>query len=164
MNGLNKSSKQGISALPTILLLSGIILEVVIAGLTVAYFFNRSLLSEQLSTEALKAAESGAHDAISRVNDFINCPDSQTYNASSSCPSLYKYTFIDSSEADQDRIACVSIGSITGGKMTIYSRGTAFTRNKTIETILGIATTTATVDVQSFKEIETPTGVFNACD
>ena len=48
--------------------------------------------------------------------------------------------------------------------MTIYSRGTAFTRNKTIETILGIATTTATVDVQSFKEIETLTGVFDACD
>src|SRR3990167_7174152 len=99
MNGLNKSSKQGISALPTILLLSGIILEVVIAGLTVAYFFNRSLLSEQLSTEALKAAESGAHDAISRVNDFINCPDSQTYNdPNAKCPSLYEYTFIDGSD------------------------------------------------------------------
>ena len=165
INKLNKKREQGISALPTILMLSGIILEVVVAGLVVAYFFNRSLLSEQLSVEAMKAAESGAHDAISRINDYINCPDSTTYNdTAAKCPDVYEYFFIDSSEPSQDRIACVAIGNITGGKITIYSRGTAFTRNKTIEVILGIATTTATVEVQSFKEVEIPLGVFNDCD
>lgn len=155
-----KNSRQirGISALPTILLLSGIILEVVVAGLALTYYFNRTLLNEQLSAQALKAAETGAHDAISRVNDYINCPDSATFNdANAKCPSVYVYTLTDSS-------ACVAIGNITGGKITIRSRGTASARNKTIEAVLGVATTTATVEVQSFKEIETPAGVFNDCD
>src|SRR3989344_3732313 len=89
---------KGISALPTVLLISGIIFEVVVAGLAVARLSSRGLLGEQLSVEALKAAESGAHDAISRVNDYINCPDSVTYNdPNAKCPSLYEYTFIDGS-------------------------------------------------------------------
>lgn len=165
MSKINPITRQGISALPTILMLSSIILEIVVAGLIVSYFFNRSLLSEQLSVEAMKAAESGAHDAISRVNDYINCPDSGTYNDSAAkCPSLYKYFVVDAAEPSHDRVACVSIGAITGGKMTIYSRGTAFTRNKTIMVVLDVATTTATVEVQSSKEVETPLGVFNSCD
>src|SRR3989344_4776124 len=89
---------RGVSALPTILLLAGIILEVVVAGLAVAQLSNRGLLSEQLSIEALRAAESGAHDAISRVNDYIDCPDyastgpSDVNNANWKCPSLYTLT------------------------------------------------------------------------
>ena len=150
---------KGVSALPTVLLLSAIILEVVVGGLAIAHFLSNSLLSEQLSIEALKAAESGAHDAISRINDYINCPDSGTYNdASAKCPSLYKFT------VNGDRTVCVSIGTISGGEMTIRSRGSAFTRRKTIEAVLGVATTTATVEVQSFKEIETPAGIFTSCD
>ena len=153
---------KGISALPTVLLISGIILEVVVAGLAVARLSSRGLLGEQLSVEALKAAESGAHDAISRVNDYINCPDSVTYNdPDAKCPSLYSFIV---NEDLPDRIACVSIGTISGGQMTVRSRGSALTRRKTVEVVLGIATTTATVEVQSFKEIEIPLGVFNDCD
>ena len=156
------NNEKGVSALPTILLLSGIILEVVVGGLAVAHFFSRTLLSEQLSAEALKAAEAGAHDAISRVNDYINCPDSVVYNnTSAKCPSLYKFIV---NSVVTDRVACVSIGTISDSKMTIRSRGSAFTRHKTIEVILGITTTEARVEVQSFKEIATPSGVFNSCD
>ncbi len=160
------NNAQGVSALPTILLLSGIILEVVVGGLAVAHFFSRSLLSEQLSAKALKVAEAGAHDAISRINDYINCPDytstsaNDAANSSKWCPSLYKFV-VDSDLPD----ACVSIGAITGGKMTIYSRGSAFLRYKTIKVILGITTTEARVEVQSFKEVATPNGVFDSsCD
>lgn len=155
----SKRYTRGISALPIVLLLSGIILEVAVAGLAVSHFFNKSLSSEQLSIEASKAAESGAHDAISRVNDYINCPDSVTYNdANAKCPSLYKFT------VNGDRTACVSIGAISGGQMTVLSRGSAFTRHKTAEVVLGVGTTTATVEVRSFKEVETPGGVFGSCD
>ena len=90
---------KGLSALPTILLISGIILEVVIAGLSVSQSFNKSVMSEKLSIEALKIAESGAQDAIMRVNDYMDCP-------SEYCPSLYSLT-VGSGEA------CVSIGEIT---------------------------------------------------
>lgn len=135
--------------MPTILLLSGIILEVVLAGLAVSQLFSSSILNEQLSIQALKAAESGAHDAIIRINDYINCPNA-TY-----CPSTY--TLIIGNHS-----ACVNIGSIVSGQMTIRSKGTAFTREKTIKVVLGIITNEAKVEVQSFKEIENP-GDFTSC-
>ena len=94
--------------MPMVLLISGIILEVVIAGLAISKLFGQSLLSEQLSVEALKTAESGAHDAIIRVTDRLaDCPDSATYNDSAAyCPSLYSLTV-------GEREACVSIGNVT---------------------------------------------------
>ena len=162
---VKRNRASGISALPTILLLSGIILEVVVAGLAVAQFFNQSLLSEQLSIKALRVAESGAHDAISRVNDYILCPDytstgpGDENNASYYCPSLYEFAV-----SDDLPDVCVSIGEVSNNQMTIYSRGRALTRYKTIEVVLGITTTTATVGVQSFKEIETPSSLSTSCD
>lgn len=167
MMKVKRNRVSGISALPVILLLSGIILEVVVAGLAVAQFFSKSLLSEQLSIEALRAAESGAHDAISRVNDYINCPDytstapDDINNDSHYCPSLYQLIV---NEDLPDRVACVSIGEISNNQMTIYSMGSAFTRHKTVEVVLGITTTTATVGVQSFKEIETPGSLSTNCN
>lgn len=156
MNQFRKD--KGISALPVILLISGIILEVVVAGLVVSQLFSQSLVSEQLSVEALKAAESGAHDAIIRVNDFLaDCPDSATYNdASAYCPSLYSLTV-------GGRNACVSIGAVTNGTITIYSRGQAFTREKTIKAVLGVSVSDAKVEVQSFAEVVTPANVFDNC-
>jgi len=145
---LNKI-KKGVSALPTILLVSGIIMEVVIAGLVVSQLFSNSLLSEQLATEALEVAKSGAQDAVNRVTSYINCPDA-VY-----CPSTYTVTV-------GSRSACVNIGSISSEIMTIYSKGTAFTREKTVEAVLGISTSEAAVTVHSFKEIETPDG-FISC-
>jgi len=150
--GTNKNS--GISALPTILLLSGIILEVVVAGLTVSQLFSQSAMGERLSTEALKAAESGAHDAISKVRDYVNCPD-VTY-----CPSLYELVV---NEDLDNRVACVSISTISGG-IKILSRGRALNRYVTVEVQMAISTTPPSVEVQSFKEIETPSdGTFDSC-
>ncbi len=150
--GTNRNS--GFSALPTILLLSGIILEVVVAGLTVGQLFSQSAMGERLSTEALKAAESGAHDAISRVRDYINCPD-PTY-----CPSLYEFVV---NEDLSNRVACVSIATVSGG-IEIFSRGRASNRYVTIEVQLAVSTTPPSVEVQSFKEVETPSdGTFDSC-
>ena len=142
---------KGASALPSMLLISGIILEVVIAGLVVSQLFSKGLLGERLSLEALKAAESGAYDAILRVRSYINCPDA-TY-----CPSLYTISV-------GERSACVSIGSISDGQMTINSRGSAFTRQKTLQAVLDISTSDARVDVQLFREVETPSGIFDSCE
>jgi len=148
---IDKMNIKGMSALPVILLISGIILELVIAGVIISQLSGQSLFSEQLSVEALAVAEAGAQDAIIRVTDYLSeCPDA-TY-----CPSLYALTV-------GSREACVSIGSISGGQMTIYSRGQAFNREKTVEAVLGVSVSDAKVEVQSFKEIATPAGVFDSC-
>ena len=167
MINIKRNSTRGVSALPTILLLAVIILEVVVAGLAVAQLSSKSLLSEQLSIEALGVAESGAHDAISRVNDYIDCPDyastgpSDPANTSKKCPSFYNLIV---NEDLSNRIACISIGNISNGQMTILSRGSAFTRHKTVQVVLGITSTEAKVEVQSFKEIETPGSLSTSCD
>lgn len=139
---------KGASALPIVLLISGVVMEIVLASLVTAKLFSNSILSEQLSIEASEAAEAGAQDAILRVTRFIDCPT----GAGGYCPDSYELTL----SQDPARTACINIGDIASGKMTIYSRGLAFNREKTIEAILGVSVTDARVDLQSFKEVETP--------
>jgi len=142
MFNLRKQSKKGASALPVILLVSGIIMEVVIAGLVVAQLLSNSLLAEQLATEALNVARSGAQDAVNRITSYMDCPDA-TY-----CPATYEVSV-------GSRTACVNI-SESGGLMTVYSQSSILTREKTVEAIVSVQTDEASVTVQSFKEVESP--------
>ena len=139
--------QKGASALPVILLVSGIIMEVVIAGLVVAQLLSNSLLAEQLSTEALNVARSGAQDAVNRVMSYMDCPD-DTY-----CPAAYEVTV-------DNRTACVSI-SESNGIMTIRSQSNILTREKTVEALVSVKVDEAAVTVQSFKEIESPGNLCN---
>ena len=149
MNKLMKKSSKGASALPVILLVSGIIMEVVVAGLVVAQLFSSSLLSQQFATEALAVAKTGAQDAVNRVTSYVDCPDA-TY-----CPSTYTVTV-------GGRSACVNIGEIASNEMTIHSQSTVLTRQKTVEAVLIIDTSNAQVTVKTFKEVEEPDG-FTSC-
>ena len=54
-------------ALPFILLVSGIIIEITIAGSFIAYFLSASGLGERLSLRAQAAAHAGVQDAIVRI-------------------------------------------------------------------------------------------------
>ncbi len=54
-------------ALPFVLLVSGIILEIAVAGAIVAYFFSSSSLGERLLVRAAAAANSGMQDALARI-------------------------------------------------------------------------------------------------
>lgn len=66
-------SRSGQATLSFILLISGLILEVAIAGTFVTYFFSSSALGERLSARAFAVANSGIRDAqmrIARSKDF----------------------------------------------------------------------------------------------
>src|SRR3990167_5626815 len=77
-----KMRLKGISSLPTMLLLGGIIIEIAIAIAFLTYYFNVSNFAARLSAEALAAARAGIDDATIKVVLNKNCPDS-------SCPSPY---------------------------------------------------------------------------
>ena len=65
--------KKGQIALSFVLLVSGVIIEIVIAGSFVTYFISNSGLGERLQSRAATAAYSGIWDAllkISRNRDF----------------------------------------------------------------------------------------------
>jgi len=145
MNRFNFSKEdleKGASALPVVLLISGIIMEVVVSGLIVAQLLSGSLLSEQLATEALNIARSGAQDGVNRVLSYMDCPN-PVY-----CPAAYQVTI-------GSRYACVNI-SVSGDLITILSQSSVLTREKTVEVVLGVSEAEGRATVQSFKEIESP--------
>jgi len=130
----------GIAALPTILLISSILVEVVVVGVVLANALNNSRFSERVAAEAYAAANAGAEDAILRIIRYKNCP------ATPGCPSSY-------SLAVGSRSADVSIVDSGGGVITIQSTGTASMRKKKIEVILGASSNTGEVSLQSFREV-----------
>jgi len=72
-------STTGQIALPFILLVGGLIVEIVIAGLLVSFFVSASALGERLSVRAFAAANAGIDDAIVRISsnkEFADTPES----------------------------------------------------------------------------------------
>lgn len=129
----------GVSALPTVLLISIIILELALAVALTAASLSNTFYGERMASEALSAARAGAEDAILRVVRYKNCP-------TTGCPASY-------SIAVGSRTADVTIASDGQGHITIDSTGTAFTRKKKVEVILGVDPTTGEVKLQSFEEV-----------
>ena len=67
MSNDNVRGRSGQATLSFILLISGLILEVAIAGTFVTYFFSSSALGERLSARAFAVANSGIRDAQMRI-------------------------------------------------------------------------------------------------
>jgi hypothetical protein len=139
-----KKNIAGAAALPSILLLSGIIAEIILAVIVVAGLFSRSGFGARLSAEATAAAYAGAEDGIYRVirGDTIS-------------PNPYPLNL------GNDRTAIVEVTNILGGcgvtwgcSFLISSKGTAFLSNRKVEAVLSVDPLTRQIEVRSFKEIE----------
>ncbi len=73
--------QRGISTLPTMLLLGGIIIEIAIASAFLTYYFNVTNYAARLSAEALAAARAGVDDALIQLvrnKNFTAYPDPYT--------------------------------------------------------------------------------------
>jgi hypothetical protein len=64
----NLYNSKGQIALPFVLLVGGIIIEIVIAGSFISFFISASSLGERLSVRALSAANTGMYDAIVKIS------------------------------------------------------------------------------------------------
>lgn len=137
---VNIRLNKGIAALPMILLISAIIIEVSIISVVLATALNNTRFSERLGTEALSAARAGAHDAMIRVIRFKDCPNDPE------CPPTYSL-IVGTRSAD------ITISNGTAGKITIQSTGKALSREKRVQVVLGVDSVTGEVSLQSFKEI-----------
>ncbi len=60
--------RSGQVALPFVLLVGGVIIEIVIAGSFVSFFVSATSIGERLSVRALAAANTGIYDAVMRVS------------------------------------------------------------------------------------------------
>lgn len=131
----NRRLNTGVAALPMILLISAIIIEIAVISVVLATTLNNTRFSERLGAEALSAARAGAQDTILKVIREKGCP--------ASLPQLT----VGSRSAN---ITCTDSG---GGVITIQSTGKALSREKRVQVVLGVDSVTGEVSLQSFKEI-----------
>jgi hypothetical protein len=131
--------------LPFILLVSGIIVEIAIAGSFVAYFLSTSGYGERLSVRANAAAHSGARDGIMRISqnkEFV----------SNACDSPYTYSLAVGSDSAEVMI-CRTTDTENGRyAYIIESVGYAGSRQKKLGTQLLVDMVTGRVQLESIQE------------
>ena len=134
---------RGQVALPFILLVSGIIIEITIAGSFITYFLSTSGLGERLSLRASTAAQSGLRDAMIRV------ARDKDYGASTQ-----NYNLTVGSDT-----AAVTVSRTVDGTLGIYiytivSTGTASSRQRKLTATLIVNQKNGYLQLQSL--IDTP--------
>jgi uncharacterized protein (UPF0333 family) len=137
----NRVSTAGQIALPFILLVSGIIIEITIAGSFVTYFLSTSGLGERLSLRASAAAHSGIRDAmvrISRDKDYASSPQNYELNVGS-----------DTTTVSVTRTAHNPTNSYT---YTVASTAVAVSRQRKLTATVIVNQTTGFIQLQSLKE------------
>lgn len=136
-----RKSGKGQIALPFILLISGIIIEIAIAGSFVAYYLSASGLGVRLSLRAETAAKAGIDDAMQRISQ------NKEYAASGA---NYNLT------VDSDSVA-VAVSRTVNSTANIYlytitATATAGTRQKKFVATVTVNQTTGQVQLQSEVE------------
>lgn len=136
-----KRGRSGVSTLPTMLLLGGIIIEIAIAGAFLTYYFNVTNLGARLSAEALAAARAGADDALIQVvRNRTFSPD----------PNPYELTLTSGRTASV--YICGEACTGVSGKTQVVSTATALNKKSRVEMTL-IVTSEGKVTVDSLKEV-----------
>lgn len=135
----------GQMTLPFILLVSGIIVEIAIAGSFVAYFLSTSGYGERLSVRANAAAYSGIRDATLRISqnkEFV----------SNACTAPFTYSVTVGSDATS--VSVCRTTDETNGRYAyvVQSIGTAGSRQKKLNTQLSVDMVTGRVQLESIEE------------
>ena len=134
-------NNKGQIALPLILLISGVIIEITIAGSFITYFLGTAGLGERLSLRASVAAQSGIRDAmikITRDKEFGSTPQSYTLTVG-------------------DDETLISVTRTVDNTLNIYiytinSTATAGSRQKKLTATLVVNQTTGYIQFQSLSE------------
>jgi hypothetical protein len=136
-----KAKAGGAATLPTVILMSAIVIEIAVAGVVIASALNSTAYSQRLSARALAAAKVGTDDAFMRIVRYKSCP------GASGCPSSYNI------QVDTNVTAAVTMSNNGQGVITVNSVGTAFTRQKKMQMIVGVDSNTGLVSLQSLQEV-----------
>ncbi|MBI1839209.1 MAG: hypothetical protein HYR95_02885 [Candidatus Colwellbacteria bacterium] len=143
-------SNKGAVTLPVILLISGIVMEIAIAGVVVAAVISNTIFNSRLAAEALVAARAGAQDAIMKV---VRNKNFSAAGAGYNLPNI-------GDRASAQVVVCKDLTTSTvlcdtssPGLDEITSTGSALTRKKKMRAIIGVDSISGKVNVVSFKEV-----------
>lgn len=143
--------RRGIIALPTILLISGIVLEISIALALVAYFLLQSGAGNKFSFEALLMAQAGVDDAVMRIirnNDFGS--------------GTVSYTLTTDIIRKVDVVVCrgyritsnvCDLDQAISGKTEVDSLGKSLNKNRKLRAIININPENSEIKIETIEEI-----------
>jgi hypothetical protein len=133
-------SGQGMVALPTMLLLGGIITSISLALTVSVYLYVNSTYGSNLALKAFTASKSGIYDGLLKITR-----DKSLTTAS------YNLTIGNQTAAIEicrDTEACGG-----SGKFKVTSVGSAFTRRKKMEAIVSVDSATGVSKLELMREI-----------
>lgn len=145
-NGINIGS----AALPTIILIAGIVLEVAIAGALVAYYLSESGVGAKNSAEAFQSAQTGIQDATIKA-------------LRGQFPSPPNYELTIDSRRKAEIVVCRNLkynssgndcsGGANLGKIEIASLGRAGLKSRRLFAVLNVDSTSGEIRAESLTEI-----------
>ncbi len=137
----NRIGQKGISALPTILVLGGVIMNIAIAATLGVFLIVSSGFGDRLSAEALAAAHAGIKDGmlkVARNKDFTTSTGGYTFPVGNRAVTV---------------IVCRDLPECGGtGKTKVTAIGNAMTRKRTLEAILTVSPF-GEINMQSLAEV-----------
>ena len=140
----------GMTALPLIILIGGIVLEIAITMALVAFYISESGAGARLSAEALSISQAGINDALMKI---IRNP---SFNTGASNP---YYLSFDNNKNVQV-IVCRDYQTITNNcdswvnnRTEITSLGTVLNKNRRLRANISINPTNGEIRIASIKEI-----------
>lgn len=150
---------KGIIALPTVILIGGIILEIVLTLSLVSYLLLQSGAGSRFAAEALTASQAGIDDAVIKIIRNNN-------TGSIGDPTVYPYTVsVDPGGLRQASIwickgfyinlldnSC-NYGNSTPNQTTVVSLGKAFNKNRRLQAFISIDPVGGEVRIKSIQEI-----------
>lgn len=132
----------GQATLSFILLVSGVILEVAIAGSFVAYFFSTAGYGERVSARALAAARAGLADAE------IQIARNKEYGGGSTA----SYSFAVGDDTADVTVTRATDSGANAYVFSVTAVGTAFTRTRKLFAKIAVDRTTGLARVQELRE------------
>jgi len=144
----NIKYQKGVAALPVILLISAIILEIVAAAAFLAFSFSSGSFGTLLATEAFFGSRTGVDDAFYRVikNNYRS-----SYNLTVDAGT---HSVAVDVTVEKDPVDLGACNVSWGCRYRIRSTGTALFRSRKTEAILSVDPNNREMRKESFKEIE----------
>ena len=137
---------KAIVALPTILLIGGIIVEIAVAGVFIAYLLSQSGFGAKLSAEALAAAQAGIQEAMMKIVRDKNF-SSSGYDIAVGSRAAHIIVCKDSKTVSS---AC---STANPGKDEITSLGSASIKRRQLRAMVNVNSATGEVKIESIVEL-----------
>lgn len=145
---MNRKLSKGVATLPIVILIGGLIADIGITGVFMAYFLNQSSFGIKLSDEALAASRSGISDAelkIVRNKNFNPSPNTYILNVGDRSSQI--------TVCRNFKTVSTACDTAMSNKYEITSLGIAFTRRRQLRAIIQVNSVTGEIKVESETEI-----------